>query len=59
MSCRGDRNLIRLLPVSPLLKFDLTSLLDEVANVATTGGEAVGTTVAGDVVAATSAPSLN
>jgi len=52
-------NSIGLFPVAVLLKLDLTSFLDEVTNMAAAGSEAIGTTVTGDIVTATSVPSLD
>ena len=58
--CRREaEKLISLFPVAVLLELDLTRLLDEVANMAAAGSEAVGTTVAGDIVTVTSVASLD
>ena len=56
---RKKSKLIRLFSVSVLLEFNLTRLLDEVANMAAARGKEIGATVAGDVVAVTSVASLN
>ena len=53
--CRREgEKLISLFPVAVLLELDLTRLLDEVANMAAAGSEAVGTTVTRDIVTTTS-----
>ena len=56
---RKGENSIGLFSVAVFLELDLTSFLNEVTNMTAAGSEAIGTTITGDIVTATSVASLD